>query len=135
MSAHRQTDKGEVNAVKVVTTVSREGCTWQKWNYKWMFCLVLVGTVLGASLHLWAQDSSIAARMQEVLKRFVRETGYQVIGVGSWITGTGYQPGGSDHDMRLLLPRGTSPQEAQRAWATAQQRLREMIKQEFGEQA
>jgi hypothetical protein len=115
MSVSRQIKKGKGNVVELETIVSREGCTWQKWNCKWMFCLVLVGAVLGASFHLWAQDSSTAARMQEVLKQFVREAGYQVIGVGSWMTGTGYQPGISDHDMRLLMPKGTSIEEARRA--------------------
>ncbi len=135
MSAHRQTEKGEGNIVQFVTLVSMKSRTRLKQGCKWVFCFVLAGIVLSAFSHLWAQDASIATRMQEVVRRFVLETGYQIIGVGSWIMGTGYQPGQSDHDMRLLLPRGTSPQEAQRAWATAQQRLREMIKQEFGEQA
>ena len=135
MSAHWQTEKGESNIAEFVTLVSVKSRTRPKQGSKWAFCFVLAVIVLSAFSHLWAQDTSIAPRMQEVVKRFVSETGYQVIGVGSWIRGTGYQPGRSDHDMRLLLPRGTSPQEAQRAWATAQQRLREMIKQEFGEQA
>ena len=135
MTAHRRIEKEEGNVVEVGKMVNRKDRTQPKQGCKWVFRFALAGIVLSMFSHLWAQDASIATRMQEVVRRFVLETGYQIIGVGSWITGTGYQPGHSDHDMRLLLPRGTSPQEAQRAWATAQQRLREMIKQEFGEQA
>jgi len=97
--------------------------------------LLITFAMLNVRSHAGAQDAAIAMRMQEVLKRFVQETGYQVIGVGSWISGAGYRPGSSDHDMRLLMPRGTSTEVANRTWAEAQGRLRELIQAEFGKQA
>lgn len=82
-----------------------------------------------------SQDTARALRMQNVVKRLVQETGLQVIGLGSWISGKGYVPGVSDHDLRLLMPPGTGPETANRMWGVAQQRLRELIRQEFGSRA
>lgn len=112
------------------------------WRRRWA-----VACLSGVMLTLWlllswlfaaqgfAQDTSMALRMQGVVKRFVQETGMQVIGLGSWISGKGYVTGVSDHDLRLLMPPGTNPETAQKMWASAQQHLRELIKQEFGGQA
>lgn len=97
--------------------------------------LVLTLAVLGTMPDVCPQEVSQATRMQEVVRRFVQETGYEVIGLGSWISGKGYQPGISDHDLRLLMPRGTNSLAASEAWATAQQRLTEIIREEFGQQA
>lgn len=80
-------------------------------------------------------DTVRALRMQNVVKRLVQETGLQVIGLGSWISGKGYVPGVSDHDLRLVMPPGTGPETANRMWGVAQQRLRELIRQEFGSRA
>lgn len=99
--------------------------------------LILLVTLFSLSFAFisYGDEVSTAARMQEVVKRFVKETGYEVIGVGSWIKGSRYRLGVSDHDMRLLLPKDVSAQDAQKIWIKAQDRLREMIEKEFGSNA
>jgi hypothetical protein len=91
MSAPRQTEEGEGNVVEGGKMVSIQSRTQLKQGRKWLFCLVLVGIVLSTFSHLWAQDASIATRMQEVVKRFVLENGVSGHSVGSWIRGTLYQ--------------------------------------------
>lgn len=118
------------------------GSSFLRWRGWWA-----VARLPGVILAMWlvvfcflappglAQEVSMAVRMQGVVKKFVQETGMQVIGLGSWISGKGYVAGVSDHDLRLVMPPGTSPEMAQKMWASAQQRLRELVKQEFGGRA
>ena len=104
--------------------------------------VLLYVLVLGLQGPLLAQAESTAARMQKVVGTFVRETGNEILGVGSWMSGRGYRDGlskavqqASDHDMRLLLPRGTPPDQAAAAWRAANGRLQELIRAEFGDDA
>lgn len=71
-------------------------------------------------------------RMQNIVKAFVAETGEEVIGLGSWISGRSYSAT-SDHDMRLVC-RGQSP-DALRRWQAARTRLAAMVRSEFGRDA
>jgi len=98
-----------------------------------------------------AQTVPTNVRMQNVVKAFVERTGQQLIGLGSWISGTNYNDvltsGVSDHDLRLVIQRsGITPalseQELQSArrvlteeWQSARRVLTEMINQEFGKDA
>lgn len=72
-------------------------------------------------------------RMQGVVRDFVAETGQQVIGLGSWISGRSYHAG-SDHDMRLVV-QGGDRAAAIRQWEAARTRLSEMVRREFGDDA
>lgn len=78
-------------------------------------------------------------RMRAVVKQFVAETGGNVIGLGSWISNKKYADpltgGKSDHDMRLLIPRGTTPEQAAKQWNEARKELISKIRQEFGKDA
>lgn len=90
-------------------------------------------TVLVSALPAMAQAPN--ARMQRVLLKFVETNGDPVMGVGSWISGKGFNAATSDFDMRLVLPKGgTDAQQLQR-WQKARSQLTTLIKQEFGEQA
>ncbi len=87
-----------------------------------------------------AQTATTNARMQKVLREFVAANETQVIGLGSWISGRNYRDplsagNPSDHDMRLLLPKGTKPADAARQWRTAREELAKRIRQEFGSDA
>jgi hypothetical protein len=74
-------------------------------------------------------------RMQKVVKDFVAATGYEVIGLGSWIAGKTYNPTTSDHDLRLLMPPGSTTAQQQAAWREARERLAALVRKEFGDQA
>lgn len=76
-----------------------------------------------------AQDNT---RMLNAVKSWVGETGNQVIALGSWVSGGAYKPGSSDHDLRLVMPAGTSPAEAARRWKAARLGLENAIRREFG---
>lgn len=81
---------------------------------------------------------STAVRMQRVVAQLVERTGYRIVGVGSWISGARYGDvlnavdHISDHDMRLLMPRGASPGAASNAWAAARRQLIDLLQAEFG---
>ena len=66
-------------------------------------------------------------RVMDVVKRTVGESGQSIIGLGSWVSGKKYgdplKGGASDHDMRLLLPQGTKPEDALKQWQTVRQKL------------
>lgn len=85
--------------------------------------------------------SSTAIRMHRVVETFVERTGHEILGVGSWISGKGYSDAlntvgrVSDHDMRLLLPRGTPPGAARDAWVAGRRELIGLIRNEFGKDA
>jgi len=98
-------------------------------------CLLLVLPIflaLSASL-AWGQADNL--RLQRAVKSFVAETGHEIAGVGSWISGVGYTAGQSDHDLRLLMPQGTSPAQARGAWREAREGLMKAIRKEFGDRA
>jgi len=78
-------------------------------------------------------------RVMDVVKRTVGESGQSIIGLGSWVSGKKYgdplKGGASDHDMRLLLPQGTKPEDALKQWQTVRQKLVTEMKKEFGDDA
>lgn len=86
-----------------------------------------------------SQNPATNVRVIQVTKQFVAGSGESVIGVGSWISGKNYgdvlQKGLSDHDMRLVLPEGTTEQQAMTAWRNAQKELRALVQKEFGADA
>lgn len=87
-----------------------------------------------------AQTVPTNVRMQNVVKAFSQRTGQQVIGLGSWISGTNYNDvlkgGASDHDLRLVIQRsGLTPAQAQQEWQAARRVLRDLVTQEFGKDA
>lgn len=62
-----------------------------------------------------------------MLETFVKETGLQIVGVGSWVSGQNYKPGVSDHDLRLVLPPNTTPEQAKAIWLEARQKLKDLM--------
>ena len=74
-------------------------------------------------------------RMQRVLSRFVEETGQSVMGVGSWISGTTFNPATSDFDMRLVVEEGLGPTQQAARWRDARVKLTALIRDEFGGEA
>lgn len=82
-----------------------------------------------------AMAQGLNARMQKVLFRFVETTGNSIMGVGSWISGKGFDPASSDFDMRLVMPQGGTEAQQLARWQQARSQLASMVKQEFGEEA
>ena len=78
-------------------------------------------------------------RMQRVLLKFVETNKNSVMGVGSWISGAGFNAATSDFDMRLVLPKGGTDAAQVNAqvkqWQQARSQLTSLINQEFGDQA
>jgi hypothetical protein len=100
---------------------------------------VISALALGlAALSCQGQDPT-NVRVQNVLKKLVASNDREVVGLGSWISGKKYNDpltgGASDHDMRLLLPQGTPPENALAEWRATQAKLKEMVKAEFGKDA
>lgn len=85
-------------------------------------------------LPLAAEAQGPDIRMQRVVARFVEQTGGQVLGVGSWIGGKGFDAATSDFDMRIVLNGGDAASQATR-WREAQRQLRVLIQAEFGDGA
>jgi len=101
---------------------------------------VAVALALAAGLVLPAYSNaqeSVPLRLQKLCKSFAADPkkGHSIIGLGSWIEGTKYVPGASDHDLRLLVPEGMGKDEAAKVWREARDTLRKMIKTEFGSDA
>jgi hypothetical protein len=86
---------------------------------------------------IWAISATVTLAegehlvVQQTLQKFVKETGLQIIGVGSWTTGENYVPGVSDHDLRLVLPEGTSPEDARKIWIEAREKLKDSLAEAF----
>lgn len=97
-----------------------------------LFCFAPVG-------QLWGQLPSTAIRMQKVIRQFVKDTGIELVGVGSWITGGNYRDiletknmiTASDHDLRLILNGDFKTEEAIAKWKSARQQLIMHINKEF----
>lgn len=98
------------------------------------FCLLLGGLVPGA-----AGEVPTNERVMAVVKRTVGASGQPIITLGSWVSGRRYgdplKGGTSDHDMRLLLPRGTKPEVALKEWKDMRKALVSGIRAEFGAEA
>jgi len=103
--------------------------------YKSVISALALGLVV---LSCHGQDPT-NVRVQNVLKKLVASNNREVVGLGSWISGKKYNDpltgGTSDHDMRLLLPQGTPPENALAEWRATQAKLKEMVKAEFGKDA
>src|ERR1017187_8852991 len=103
--------------------------------YKSVFSALALGLI---ALSCQGQDPT-NVRVQNVLKKLVASNNSEVVGLGSWISGKKYNDpltgGASDHDMRLLLPQGTAPENALEEWRATQAKLKEMVKAEFGKDA
>jgi hypothetical protein len=102
----------------------------------WQVVLVFLTLTVSAS----AQTPPTNARMQNVVKAFVQQTGQMVIGLGSWISGTNYDDvlagGKSDHDLRLVIRRnGLMRAPAEQEWQSARRARRKLIENEFKEDA
>lgn len=86
---------------------------------------------------------STAMRMQNVVRKFVQQTGNDVVGHGSWIRGGQYRDvltidniaKASDHDIRLVIPQNLGPEEAASRWRSSRQQLTRLINEEFGQNA
>ncbi|MBU1749737.1 MAG: hypothetical protein KKA73_18795 [Chloroflexi bacterium] len=74
-------------------------------------------------------------RMQRVLARFVEQTGYPMMGVGSWISGKGFDAATSDFDMRMVWPGGGTRAQQLADWRAARTEMISLIKREFGDEA
>lgn len=82
-----------------------------------------------------AHAQGLDTRMQRVLMKFVETTGNTVMGVGSWISGKGFNPATSDFDMRLVIPKGGTEAQQLAKWQQARAQMASLIKAEFGDQA
>jgi hypothetical protein len=105
----------------------------------WSGRLVGVATVcilggLLAAAPLPAQ-TSLNVRMQKVLGKFVETTGNSIMGVGSWISGKGFNPTSSDFDMRLVISQGGTEAQQLARWQQARTQMANLIREEFGSDA
>ena len=75
-------------------------------------------------------------QIRAIIMSVVKETGVSIIGLGSWVSGKDYNDplsgGKSDHDLRLLMPNGTSPQQATAEWNNIRQKIADKINKTFG---
>lgn len=105
--------------------------------------LLILAFVSIALLPNTSGAQSTAARMQNVVRKFVQQTGNDVVGLGSWIRGGQYRDvltinnvaQASDHDLRLLIPQNLGPEEAASRWRTGRQQLIRLVNEEFGQDA
>ncbi|MBU0608588.1 MAG: hypothetical protein KKI08_11935 [Armatimonadetes bacterium] len=97
-------------------------------------CLGVVASVLGLASPLMALPGDHTI-MQRVLAKFVEQTGYPMMGVGSWIKGVGFDPAKSDFDMRLVWPGGGSQAQQLAHWQKARTQMARLIREEFGDRA
>jgi len=74
-------------------------------------------------------------RMQRVLAKFVEQSDFSAMGVGSWIRGTGFDPLTSDFDMRLVIKEGGTEAQQLARWRSARGQLADLIRKEFGTEA
>lgn len=95
-----------------------------------VFCLG--GSSLASPSHA---QSGLNVRMQKVLAQFVESTGNSVMGVGSWISGQGFNAATSDFDMRLVIGQGGTEAQQLARWQQARNQMANLIRQEFGDQA
>lgn len=104
---------------------------------------LFVMTVLSVAVHGTCEAQSTAVRMQNVVRKFVQQTGNDVVGLGSWIRGGQYRDvltsgnaaKASDHDLRLLVPSNVGPEEAAMRWKNSRQQFIRLINEEFGQNA
>ncbi len=104
---------------------------------------LLVLAALSVSVQETCEAQSTAVRMQNVVRKFVQQTGNDVVGLGSWIRGGQYRDvltvgnavTASDHDLRLLVPPGVGPEEAALRWKNSRQQFIRLINEEFGQNA
>ncbi len=107
-------------------------------NLALIFTLLLLIAATGVG-HAAPSDLATNERMRGIVKQVVENTGGDIIGLGSWISSKKYADpltgGKSDHDMRLLLPRGTKPEVAAEEWNKVRKELTAKIRKEFGKDA
>lgn len=80
--------------------------------------------------------------MQNVVRKFIQQTGNDVVEPGSWIRGGQYRDvltagnavTASDHDLSLLVPPGVGPEEASLRWKNSRQQFIRLINEEFGQE-
>lgn len=96
--------------------------------------VVLSGCALLLSVEAFALDP-LNVRMQKVVAQFVEQTGYSLLGVGSWIPGTTFNAATSDFDMRLIVNGKNMPTQHLLQWQQARGKLAALIEKEFGDQA
>ena len=98
--------------------------------------IVLLVPVIGQ-----AQDESTAKIIMQLMLQDppLLKDGSILVGSGSWVTGKNYidpiaKPlvSASDHDMRLLMPKGTDVVEAKRVYAQVRNELESRIVKHFG---
>ncbi len=79
------------------------------------------------------------SRVLSAVKDISQKLGCSIMVLGSWVSGKGYgdplKGGASDHDMRLVLPKGTPPELAAEEWRNARNALEKTIRDEFGDKA
>ena len=76
----------------------------------------------------------------EIVAETVRETNARIVTVGSWVSGSTYQDplrvgGTSDHDMRLLLPEGSTEEAAIRSWRATRDTIAAKVRARFPSKA
>jgi len=96
--------------------------------------LLVCFTLTAVTAPLFAQ-SALNLRMQKVLGKFVEKTGYPIMGVGSWISGTTFSAATSDFDMRMVWPGGGTEAQQLAHWQKARGEMVNLIRQEFGDDA
>ncbi|MDD2923786.1 hypothetical protein [Rhodoferax sp.] len=94
--------------------------------------LPLLALLLGQpAFGLEPRDQQALDLMNFAVKQTVKETGVEVIGVGSWTSGKNYKGPltgrTSDHDMRVVLTGETSQAAQARKWKDFQEKLKENI--------
>lgn len=101
--------------------------------------LVVVVSIATSDRITLGQGTSTASRMQNVVRKFVQQTGMDLVGLGSWIGTGNYRDvltsnsplTASDHDLRLVLPQNVGADEAAAKWKSARQQLIRFVNEEF----
>ena len=98
-----------------------------------LLCTLFITTIILSLVPFEQGFANDAKLMREVVEEFVQTSGREILGVGSWIKGN--YGSGSDHDMRLVLPEGTSPKQAAALWKNSRATLNRLISEKFKDQA
>lgn len=90
----------------------------------------------------FTQDASTKDSVKSVVKGVLsnqKNPKLQMIGLGSWISGGNYKDPlnpnfkvPSDHDLRIVVPKGTPDDEAIALWKSARENLKQSVLQKFG---
>lgn len=115
--------------------------TFKKSNLFIISLIIFLVFYISLADKIYCQAPKTNDVVKGIVKNFISSSSgqnVQMIGLGSWISGGNYRdPLGnfkvpSDHDIRIVVPAGTTDDEALNLWKIAHNNLKEKVYQKFG---